>query len=1310
MLRTKAVSEAVVPGRSERPRKALGWRPIGSGLAALALLCAAAPASGAAEGTPSSAAINTVGSETSIWSPGIHAPDRGLSGLWVQEFSRRKSVLASAGNRPRAVQALLGLLPLLAGEISSEALHDFLGAIENARHRHPLVRSYAAYLEGKLLEDAGKLDGARDRYQAEGFLLHWRIMGPFDNAGRQGEDKIFGPEKQGFDPVQSFQGKLPGEALTWSLYDETNTLRGAYVSFDEFVRPNVNVVGYATTWIKAEASSDVILHLGAGGAHKVWLNGHRVGSGAVYHAPNPLQDAYGMRLERGWNRILVKLAVEEGMWGFYARISALDGTAAVGVEIGSAPDIDSRDSQRRGRSPVQVEESGEPSLAAPSAVSLRTLLETAAHDRRANDDDRMALSAFYRWVQPFDPNDDTAAAWARGVDKIVSSPRSAWLQALLASSDNESRAALVRGIDRAHARTGETTAASREGAHLLANMLLQLAWRYRSLGLEREARHTLMEAQKAAPDNAAVEMARVDQLAADGFPLTALEWLDSMLIRYPHSSSIRKDKASRLLEAGRTREALDTLEALTVDHQGDGTIFSQRIEAHLRLGEVDDAVELAIRAVQSSPGLPAAHRQLARLMESRGDLNAARVALEAAIALSPLDPELHARSGHLLARSGSRDASIVAFQRSLELKPQQPGLRDLLSTLGAAGGVDLYERHGRSLKDVVENYANNGSDPRWKGKEAAVLHRMLAIKVSANGLGERLDHRVIHILDERGARNQATQSYSFDPDESYVDVRAARVMRKNGTIEEIGQTRFMSVAEAGYRMYYDQRQVQVHFPGLRAGDTLEVAFVRRDVAALNKFDNYFGDLVPLQMVEPVEHMEYRLEVPSSIELHFNQKLARHDTKDGQSKVYTLALEKIAGMRPESSMPGWTEVADYLHVSTYATWNEVSDWYWNFVKDQLLVDDAIRKGVRNALSTLPEDANERTKIDALYRHVIRKTRYVGLEFGVHGYKPYRTTDVYARKFGDCKDKASLLKVMLAEIGVEANLVLVRTRDQGAIRVEPASLSAFNHAIVYVPKYDLFLDGTAEWSGATELPVGDQGASVLVVRDGKGGDFLQIPISSADQNVKTTVQTVRLSADGSAKVEHRMDLRGTGAATWRVGFQSAEQRTERMTELLGRTHPGIEVAKLRLPNIGDVLKPVEVRADLVVPAWAQAGGQGSPALRFKVLGRSSKVGNRLAPQVKREQILVLTAPSRDVQTIHYKLPKGMRLTQVPADKTLHSPFGKFMLHVQSTGSTATVQTTLEFPQARISPKEYRAFREFLGKVDASLEQAFEAEVTP
>jgi hypothetical protein len=79
-------------------------------------------------------------------------------------------------------------------------------------------------------------------------------------------------------------------------------------------------------------------------------------------------------------------------------------------------------------------------------------------------------------------------------------------------------------------------------------------------------------------------------------------------------------------------------------------------------------------------------------------------------------------------------------------------------------------------------------------------------------------------------------------------------------------------------------------------------------------------------------------------------------------------------------------------------------------------------------------------------------------------------------------------MLKLAGVDSRLVLLRMRHLGTLPSEVASLAAFNHAIVYVPKLDLYLDGTADFHGSRELPSADRVANVLIVEPDGSSRFI------------------------------------------------------------------------------------------------------------------------------------------------------------------------------------------------------------------------------
>jgi tetratricopeptide (TPR) repeat protein len=1242
-----------------------------------------------------------------LWQPGVLDPANGHVGRWQRELDRRAALLeAHPGKDHVAALALLGLLPTVLGEVDRASLVAFVDRVRNDRRRHPLVRALADDVRAQLHEDAGEIDEAHALYMASGRLLSWRVIGPFDNANRSGHDIAYGPELEPWAPEQSFEGKLAGEPIDWRPYEPANTLGGGYVSFDEYLRPNEYVSGYATTWVFVPVRTEAVMHVGTGGAHKVWVGTTLVGEGQAYRRPHALQDAYALTLESGWNRVLIKVGCEGGAWGFHARLSAADGAPIVGLLASGSPSVEATALPVQAPAKAEIDPDAVPPVKKPP-LSLRRLFEDAADNeakRKVAPADELALAEFYSWVTPFAREDFTARDQAREADVALGTARSALFVALAEDDSARARKAFEIGVERAEASPGLEDRAEH------SQMLVELAYANAALGLGRRAEALLERARQVAADDALIELSHAEQLANDGFELAAMNWIEDLRRRYPDSATLLREQASRVLALGRLREGLALLEQHSAAHGGDLTIVEQRIDVHLQLGEVQQAVALGRDMVVAAPGRPNGWRRLAGLEEAAGNYDAAVAALETAVELAPQDAELHAALGFLQSRAGDQPGSVLAFQRSLELNPQQPELRDLLTTLGAAAD-DVFTRYAVELTDVAKAAAEAPAPAGWKGKDAVVLHRMVATRIAASGLGERLDHRIIKILDTRGIESQARHDYGYEPDESFVEVRRARVYRSDGRIEDIGVTQGYTVGAAGYRMYYDQRGVAVQFPGLRVGDVLEVAFVRRDVASRNKFDDYYGDLVPLRGVEPIGHFEYVLEAPSDLPLYFNQKLTSTPDPATQTTVYRLTRDEESGVRTESDMPGWTEVTDYLHVSSYATWDDVGRWYWGLVEGQLLVDDAIRAGVKKALEPLPADATELDRIAALYNHVIRETRYVGLEFGIHGYKPYRTTDIYNRRFGDCKDKASLLKVMLAEIGVTSHLVLVRTRDLGVIGESPASLSAFNHAIVYVPAHDLFMDGTAEHAGVFELPSGDQGASVVVIEDGKGASFRTIPFADPGKNATSYELNVEIGADGNAEVGHRMTLSGTGAAPWRASFETKEQRQELLTQRLSRTFPGTKVLRAEFPGIEDVLAPVVVEAELSVPGWAvvQDAGQGTAVangLRWRVLGHDVELLRSVAPQARREHPLVLGVPNRETRVIHYTLPRGLELQHTPEARRIDSPFGRFELAVESKPRGASITTTLEFSRSRVEPSEYEAFREFLREIDTALAQAFEA----
>ena len=113
----------------------------------------------------------------------------------------------------------------------------------------------------------------------------------------------------------------------------------------------------------------------------------------------------------------------------------------------------------------------------------------------------------------------------------------------------------------------------------------------------------------------------------------------------------------------------------------------------------------------------------------------------------------------------------------------------------------------------------------------------------------------------------------------------------------------------------------------------------------------------------------------------------------------------------------------------------------------------------------------------------------------GKKPNKASNVFANRYGDCKDKATLLIAMLEEAGIKSYYATLLTRDVGRMIKEVPS-SQTNHAVVYIPAQEgfgegRFLDGTAQYLGYGHLPGDDQDVDMLVLTD-KGYEFVRSPV--------------------------------------------------------------------------------------------------------------------------------------------------------------------------------------------------------------------------
>ena len=1177
--------------------------------------------------------------------------------------AEQQRLAAEIGRRGRSARAMIPLLELWRGYATARPATTLVALTQLSRDRRlsPAVRMYASQLLGRAQLRAGQEDASRRTFDELGYIRQWRVVGPFDNEGKRGFAREFEPERlrmSPFDLEAHYEGRE--RPVGWRDYPDVGHY--GYVSFDAVHRPDTNVCSYAETFVVSERPQALSVWLGGGGAIAAWWNGTEILRDDHYRQPDPDRFVAIVGAHQGPNRLLVKACTAESTWGFYARVGNPAGERATGVTINPVADV------------AQVHSGhGVPRLPAAPMAPLAALEAAAAGDEPTAEA-LQDLAQFLAFTGADDPAEQRAKQLAeRAGDRGPTAER--WL---LAAELATSRGDASRFVDRAAAlaptdpdvllaqarltmsgpspdeairvleRVPDRGVQSLEAAELRASV-------YESLGLEETARATLERAAQHAP----------------GAPA----WLS---IRAHAADTVQsRDQAMALF-----REALLS----RFDEQGlRETVIGDAIVR----GEIDDATReietyrrLSNDSVMRLLRVAAWYEALERDDEAMG-------AYRAAMELAPDEADAQVAYGRALLRAGQDDLAMGALNAALELRPQDAETRELVEHLQPEERVD-------------EAFAVSGADllarvNEERGYPYRVLEDLTVNSVFESGLGSQFHQFAAQVINDEGGRSLRSYPITFDPDVQRVSVRAARVYRQGRQLEAT-ETYEQQLGEPAYRIYYDTRALVVVFPDLQPGDVVEIRYRIDDVAERNLFDDYYGDMHFFQGGAPIARTDYVLITPAARQFFFNTprmaSLQHEETVDGARRITRYFAENVPAIRSEDGMPGATETRPYLHVSTYQTWEEVGRWWWGLVHDQLYADESLRRTVRELVAGAPDT---RTRVQRIYRWVIDHTRYVGLEFGIHGFLPYRVPQIVQRGFGDCKDKASLLYTMLTEAGVDARLVLVRTRRNGALNDLPASLSVFDHAIAYVPELDLFLDGTAEFSGSTEFPQMDQGVSVLVVGP-NGAELRRSPVMSPEHNARERRIEIDLAADGAGRIEVNETVRGHEAPSWRSTYQAEGTRLDRFERAMRNTFAGIEIDGVEMTGLTDYEVPVTAHYRASVPQLAvrDADGLRVPLTVMGDLLRS------LARTETREHAFDLGATTRYVEDRTIRLPAGSDVATLPEGGRIESSFGTFVMTVSREGRTVTIHSELTLARDRVEASEYAEYRAFIQRTDAILRQ--------
>ncbi|MBN2341500.1 MAG: DUF3857 domain-containing protein [Deltaproteobacteria bacterium] len=1145
--------------------------------------------------------------------------------------------------------------PTLGADATREQLEEALSL-----HKLPnTAKVRAQYLLAKILLNTGHPTEAAEQIRQLGFITDWQITGPYPNRANSGLQTAFRIERDRVTtddfpsctehPSQQ-ECAFPSSWLSRRLGE--NILQHVF-------SPSRQICVYAQTEIRSNNESEQILFFGASGQSKLFWNGE-----PLYTDENTY--SYGADINRfriplktknGENTLTVKNCTGlDGEISFFARLETTDGTPL-------------HEFSKPAHFRIPLLNNDEPHTPRKTVLTLLEKSAATALRRNASDTQKTDYAAYALLTDAIGKN-HVPRDVARSACFHAKNWEACSTYAKIIDAPNEQRAAYEAVL-------------AQHPVHPQAEVAL-LALDMNQMG-DTDVARRLSSLSEKYPSNPTAQCALLQYLS-NALPRAALAHQQTLHNRFsiPLASTCVAESlikrpahkyAAEYIDAAKNAEYenLDWhLRALALHPKVSSQAPMSEMSGFFAVGAptIDQLLE-AVQWIKNSPSSKAPRRFFIDVLRH-----------------APRVWQYHKEAGLFYLEQNEQSNGFRQLHYALELAPQNTALREMLSYIDPQ--PPFYQPY------VVDSETFTKLSSQCDTQDdACQLVQNTVVQVYPNGLTSKFTQVVVKINSRSGARQWQQYSEQFSSSQ-HLDLVAARLYRKNGVIEEATGRATFPVSEPWYRLYYDVEAEVVELPKPNTGDIVEFQFRVDDISDANWYDGYFGTILPLQqhipikqwdavIIHPVE-MRLYMDIPSRI-AHRTETSPRGETVD----IYHAS--KLPRIPDEPLVSGATSLVDQLHLSTYSEWFQMRDWFRELVQAQLAANDEIKQAV---IEITRDQKTEREKISAVYHWVTDHIRYVGLEFGIHGYQPYAVNEIFSRGFGDCKDTASLIVAMLKTIQVDAHIALVRTRSAGPIQTRVPSLSVFNHAIAYVPKYNLWLDGTAKRHGTTEFPFEDQGVASLII-DRSDSGLVETPYRTIDDSSYAEQQYFKIDDHGNADVSIKITATGVFAPWFRTQFDVAD--SQRVLEKELSLHfTGIHIDDSSFVNFDQYEQTPMITYSAHIPHF---GTSATNRIRFPAL-TPINLRQKFGSVNKRSHDLQLGPLKNTHIRAEFEIPPTYRIISFPKDIHLQSSFGELAISVKVSERKIIVERKFHFNQVMVPANTYRQFVRFCIEVDKAMQQ--------